>query len=133
MPAAYRTAPANSTRSCLTVSSAKPSAISGSGQKAENTNGSLPPSGKAIAIRPTGTSAPATTALPRSAARSCRRSARPPIAVAAPARPANSAATGLQSAVSTANNAAAPALPRCSASTLATAGSSPNANVRRPV
>ena len=62
-----------------------------------------------------------------------RSSAYAPIAYATPPSAENSAATGLARAVVTASSVATQGRRRCSASIVATAGSSPNANARRPV
>ena len=73
---------------------------------------------------------------PRRRARALiRRGSRParPIAYAAPTSAENSAATGLESAVSAPIAVARPGLRRDSASAAAVAGSIPNANVSRPV
>ena len=55
------------------------------------------------------------------------------MAYAAPARAANSASTGLASAVTTASPVASAGRPRWSASAVPTAGARPNANVSRPL
>src|SRR5580704_8096615 len=146
-PSAYSATPARSARSRRGISRSAATEISTIGHNAENANGSVPPSGNTTASASTGANDPITTAIPGSAARR-RRHAAPArfvatagstgavysaTAYAAPASPANSASTGLDSAVTTASTTARAGRRRWSASAVPTAGISPNANVSRPV
>ncbi len=96
-------------------------------------NGSLPPSGNAIASSPTGSSVKNAHASPGTATRMRCSRTYAPIAWAPPPSAANRAATGLASAVSTASTTAIPLRLRWSANAIPIAGSRPNANVSRPV
>ena len=133
-PSRYRAAPARSAGSERGVAASATSDTSTTGHRVESPNGNVPPSGNATASSPTGTSEPAITAAPQAPALIRRGLAvSPAIPYAAPTSAENSAATGLQSAVSTPIAVATPGLRRERASAAAVAGSIPNANVSRPV
>ena len=113
-PSAYSATPARARRSRSRDQRAAPRSRSATiGQSAENANGSVPPSGNATASASTGR-APrrSPTVDARQRRPDARRSSRyAPTACAAPASAANSAATGLASAVTNASATASPGAP----------------------
>ena len=136
-PSAYRTIPARSVQLAPgDRQPARPRAISGIGHSVASVNGSLPPSGNAIA---------SSSDRRKSAADHRRRAGRAPAAIApladvraervrgAPAVPRTAPRPGSRARVSTPAHGASHGRRRWSASAVAIAGSRPNANASRPV